>query len=196
MIFWKKKIKDGLKLLIIALIIISLFSSWSYIKGDDGITKLDAHTYLIPSNIVSITSSTDVFGGEISYVPEEVTLSFNSLSILLFICILLISFSLVIKNKFKKFNLFIMIFTFIFLIVGLIVFYFVMIELSKVSLGSILGSGEIEVSLPGIAESSNLMCNWGLSIGFYLIIGGIILFIILYLINKLKNNKIFNRFEV
>jgi len=185
-IFWKKKINDGLKLLIIALIIISLFSSWTFITGDDGVTKIDANTYLIPSNIVSITSSTDVFGGEISYVPEEVTMAFNFLSILLVVCLLLVSLSLLIKNKMKKINLLFLILCLVILIVSLFVFHFVMSELAKVSLGSVIGSGEIEVSLPGIAESKNIMCNWGPGIGFYLILSALFIFLIIFLKKRFK----------
>ena len=43
-----------------------------------------------------------------------------------------------------------------------------MSELSKVSIGTIIGKGYLDVGVPGESQIHSVLCNWGPSIGFYI----------------------------
>ena len=190
---WKKKPIIGLKLCIIALVIISLVLPWWNVNGDDGTISTNTNTRLFPSNIITSTSSTNIIGGEISQVPEEVTLVLNLLSILLLFTILLIISSIIIKNKFRKTNIIISIICLLLLLFALSIFYYAISEISSVSVGSFLGSGNLEITIPGVAENSILSCNWGPGIGFYLCIISLIALILLFTYKKFLT-KIMGKF--
>jgi hypothetical protein len=56
------------------------------------------------------------------------------------------------------------------LIVVIGIFVYAMSQITELGVGSFIGNGELEITLPGTAESNILMCNWGPGIGFYLVI--------------------------
>jgi hypothetical protein len=166
--FWKRKICVGLKLLAISFIVIALVSPWWVVNGDDGVTSTTTNTILIPSNIVTLTSSSQTIGGEISTVPGEITMAFGVLAILLIISCLLIGLSILAKNKFRKIAIVLSVLSVLILIVTISIFVYAMLQLTEVGVGGFIGDGELEITLPGIAENKMLHCSWGPGIGFYL----------------------------
>ena len=54
------------------------------------------------------------------------------------------------------------------LIATISVFFYAMSQLTEVSVGSFMGNGDLEITLPGVAESKILPCSWGPGVGFYL----------------------------
>jgi magnesium-transporting ATPase (P-type) len=158
----------GFKIIAIALIIISLFSPWWVLTGEEGSFETATKTLLIPQKLVTVTSSADAIGGEISQVPEEVTMVIGLLTILLIISSLLIFISVFTKNRFSKTTVVISALSIILLIVTISLFYYVMSQLTEVGVGSFIGNGNIETTIPGVAESKVLPCSWGPNIGFYL----------------------------
>jgi len=182
---WKKKFFTGLKLLIIVLIVVSLVLPWWSVNGDDGLTSTTTNTLLIPSNIVTFTSSSQVSGGEISVVPEEVTTALSVLAILLIISFLMIGFSTIVKGRFRKITIMSSALSILFLIATITIFIYVMIQITQVSVGSFIGNGELEITIPGLAENKILQCSWGPNIGFYLVILAIICLITTFLHKKI-----------
>jgi len=180
-LFWKKRIFTSLNLLAFALIIIALVSPWWVLTGDNGTTVTTTKTLLIPSNIVTLTSSSQTLGGEISLIPLEATTVLSLLSFLLIGTCLLIVISLLTKNRFRKTSIISSILSIIILIIMISIFVYTMSRLTEVGVGSFIGSGNLETTLPGIAESEILPCNWGPGIGFYLaIIAAVLLFLCLF----------------
>jgi len=167
-IIWKKNVYMGFKIIAIALIIISLFSPWWILTGEEGSFETATKTLLIPQKLVTVTSSSDVLGGEISQVPEDVTMVLELLMILLIISSLFIFISVFTKKRFSKTTVIISVLSIILLIVTISIFYYAMSQLTEVGVGSFIGNGNIETTIPGVAESKVLPCSWGPNIGFYL----------------------------
>ena len=184
--FWKKKYDTGFKLFIIGLIIIAIISPWWALSGDKYNVITSTETYLVPAKIISITSSNDVFGGEINQVPDEVPLALNLLAIILCLTGLLIFVGIFIKNRFKRISKALSFTVFLLLIIVLVLFFLVMSQITMIGVGSFIGSGDIDTSLPGIAGSQEIPSSWGPGIGFYLIILSCILFGLIFILKKVK----------
>ena len=163
------------------MIFFSLFSPWWILNGEEGLVKTTTKTFLIPQKIITLSSSTNVLGGEISQVPDEVTDVLGLLMILLIISCLLIFFSIFTKGKYRKITIILSNLSIILLILTISIFYYTLSQLTEVGVGSFIGSGEIEITIPGSVETKLLKCNWGPSIGFFLSLTIIIIFAI-YLI--------------
>jgi len=193
-IVWKRRYHTGMKLFILALLIISLFSPWWILNGDDGNTETSTKTLLYPPRIVTLSSSSDILGGDVSQVPSEVTVILTLLSIILAISFLLIFTTIFIKNRFRRTNKVLSILSVVFLIITIFIFFYLMGQITEIGVGSFIGTGNIETNLPGIAESEILQSSWGPGIGFILaIIDIVLIFLILFqkrLISLLKYFKI------
>jgi hypothetical protein len=72
------------------------------------------------------------------------------------------------KKRFKKITKIISSLNFIILILTVVLFYVVISQLTEVGVGSVMGSGDLDVNLPGETQSTIVNCNWGLGISFYL----------------------------
>jgi len=187
-LFWKKKVYTCVKLLVIAILLVAIVSPWWVLSGDDGVTKTNTNTLLAPSNIVTFTSSNGVSGGEISLVPEEVTMVLSLFSILIVVSFLLIVLSIVLKNKFRKTTILLSFLSVLLLIATVSIFYYTMVQLTDVGVGGFIGSGDLEITLPGVADNQILNCTWGPGIGFYL---GAIAIVCLLVLSLCKKSKLF-----
>jgi hypothetical protein len=184
---FKKSINTGLKLFVIALLIIALFSSWWGISGERNDIKTDSKTLLVPSRIVTITSSSEIQGGEISLVPDEVTMVLGLISTLIIFTCLIVFLSIFLNKKYLKTNMFLTILSVIFLILSLFIFVYAMSEITKVSVGGFIGRGGIETTVPGQTETVRLSSHWGPENGFYLCLFSIIVLVVCIFINKVKS---------
>ena len=186
-VIWKKKYNTGIKLLVSALLIISIVSPWWTLNGNYEDTTTSTKTLLYPPRIVTLSSSSDILGGDVSQVPAEVTLILTLLSILLVISCLIIFTTIFIKQKFRRMNIILFISSIIFLILTLLIFFYAMGQITEVGVGSFMGSGDIETSFPGIAENEILSSNWGPGIGFTLAIISLILYFLLFFQKRLSS---------
>ncbi len=182
--FIKKQRYNGLKIFIIALVLISIFSSWWNLQGQSSIVETNTKTLVFPQKIVTLTSSAEVISGEISQVPQEVTMILEIIFILLLSTILLSLISIFIKNRFKKTTRLISSLSFLLLLITVLLFYLMISQLTEVGVGSILGSGNLDVNIPGEIESANVYCKWGPGIGFYTILLIVILLAVLQIFKK------------
>jgi hypothetical protein len=185
---WKKNIKVGLKIFTIGIIILAIFQPWWILNGNDESTYTSTSTYLVPSKIITTTSTQSIFGGEISLVPDEFTMVLELITLILFLTIILIISQIFIMNKFRKINLILLILSTIFLLFSIILFYIAMSEVTNVGVGSFSGLGELSVSVPGLQDNVIINCEWGFGIGIYLIFISILSNIVL---NFKKLFKIF-----
>ena len=183
---WKRKIYAGLRLLVIVLLIISLISPWWVLNGDDGTTSTTTKTLLVPPKIVTLSSSSDVLGGDISQLPEEVTMVLSLLSLLIVISGLIIFIIIFSKNKFRKTTALLSILSILLLIVTISIFLYAMSMLTEVGVGSFMGSGDLDTSLPGLSESKVLPSQWGPGIGLFLGLISVIILVIVLLYGRLK----------
>jgi hypothetical protein len=191
LIVWKKNVFAGMKLLAIAFIFVALVSPWWVLTGDNGTIYTTTNTYLVPSKIITLTSSDSVFGGEISSVPSEFSMVLELITILLLINCLFVFIGIFVKDKYRKIYISILILNFVLIILSIVVFFIAMSEVTNVGVGSFLGSGILEVSVPGIQEKIELDCIWGLGIGLILSVMALFSMVILsyYFFSKkfLKN---------
>jgi hypothetical protein len=188
-IIWKKKLYADVKLIAIALLLISLFSPWWILNGNEGGVTTTTKTHLIPPTIISFSSSPDVLGGDVSQLPSEATMVLSLLSIIILVSCLIILFTVFTKNKYKKITTILSLFSMIFLILTLSIFFYAMSQITEVGVGSFIGSGDIDTSFPGIAENKILPSNWGPGIGFYLCFLSFFILIIYSFYRKMKKKK-------
>jgi len=182
----KRNFKTGISLVVLALLIISLFSPWWVLNGDNINTETSTKTLLVPPKIITLSYSLDLIGGDVSQVPSEVTLVLTFLSVLIALSCLLIFITILLKNKFKRTSTVISILNIIFLILTVSLFFYVMGQITDVGVGSFIGNGNLETNLPGIAESEILQSSWGPGNGFILAIICVIFCFILVIQKKLS----------
>ena len=176
----KKKVYSAINLFVIALLVIAFVSPWWILNGDDKTTSTTTKTLLFPSKIVTLNSSPDVLGGDVSQVPIEVTMVLSLLSVLVAVSCLMIFLTLFIKNKTRKTASLFLFLSIVLLIVTLSIFFYAMSQLTQVGVGSFTGSGNLETNLPGISESKILPCTWGPGIGFYFALIAVIILVIVF----------------
>jgi hypothetical protein len=190
LIIWKRKYNMGIKLLLIGVLIFSLVSPWWVLNGEDGEITTQTNTLLIPPKLVSLTESSNVIGGQISQVPEEVTLVLNLLFLLILVCCVMLFISIFTENKFKKITKILSIFTFLILIVSVFVFFYAMSQLTMIGVGSFMGSGDVDITIPGTVEAKSISSSWGPGTGFLLSFFAIIIILGFFFLKKRFSDKI------
>jgi hypothetical protein len=174
LILWKKNMIVGLKLITVGLIILAILQPWWILSGEDGLISTSTSTYLIPSKIITTTSTQSIFGGEISLVPEEFTMILELISLILIFSVVIIFLQIFIHKRFRKINFILTFLSTIFLLISFILFYIAMSEVTKVGVGSFSGEGILSISIPGLQDNVNINCNWGFGMGLYVIILSIV----------------------
>lgn len=180
-LLWKRRFHLGLHLLTVGLLIIALSSPWWLLSGSDSNVSTSTITMLFPANIITFTTSGSDIGGEISSVPEEFTMVLELLTLFLLLTSVFAVISGILKPRFHRTAVILSIIGVIFLLITLGLFFFAMSEVTKVGVGSLSGSGELNVSIPGKSEQVLLPCAWGLGTGFYLTVLAFISLVLLHL---------------
>jgi hypothetical protein len=130
--------------------------------------------------MVTIISTDSVESGEIASLEEEFISAIEMIPTFIYFGILLIILSLVL-NKYdkKKLSFLCLLATIGLFIISMIILSIAINELSKVTVGSLIGCGKINTQIPGTNEYVSINSCWGPGIGFYLLlISSIILTII------------------
>lgn len=172
---WKRQPNPTLKIAAVGLLIIALASPWWVLTGQTGVVSTTTNTLVIPPQIVTMTKATNAIGGEISAVPAEVTMVLGLLSLLVGIACVLLIISLVTSLRLRKTTLIFSILSVIVILMILGVFYYAFSQVTQVGVGSFMGSGTLDVSLPGGTEQVKVPCSWGPGLGFCLIIAAAVL---------------------
>jgi hypothetical protein len=186
----KKKLSVSLKTLAIALIILAVFSSWWSLQANQNETVTNTNVFLVPNKIVTLTQAENYVGGEIASLTSEAPMVLNILLMLLVIAFSAIIISIYIKKRYKKTTNLLSIFIMIVLIGVLSIFYYAMTQITQLSVGSVIGSGKIQITIPGESFEHTVSSTWGLDLGFYFILISLILILVLFINeNYLKNKK-------
>jgi len=185
-LFYKTNFKSCLKLFVIFLLVISIFQPWWILHGEENDVSTKTVTMLYPPNMVTLTDSSDGFGGSLSVLPSELVDVLVLLSILIAVSIVLMLSSIFINERFKKIKKGLLIFSSLLIVVSLGVFYYAMTLVTKLGVGSFIGSKEILVSIPGQTEGLDVFCSWGPGVGFYLAVISLLL-IFVYVFVDFKN---------
>jgi hypothetical protein len=181
--FWKRKLFIGMKVLSIFILLIALFSPWWTMTGNNVTTESTVNAYLVPSKIVILVSSTDVIGGEFAVAPDEVPMVLNIAAILISIAIAIVFTDIVLKEKYHKLTISVNV-AILSILSGLLLY--LMSKITEVGVGSLFGEGEFRLLIPGTIELQTLQYSWGLGVGFYLGILSVILLVITLFQSKIK----------
>ncbi len=167
-LIWKRQVISSLKFFAIGLLIIALISPWWALSGGTDTVSTTTTTMVIPSKLITLTKSSNATGGEISAVPSEVTMVLGLLAILIGVACLLIFFSVLTEKKLRKTTIMISVLSIIIIFLTVVVFYYALSQLTQVGVGSFMGSGTLDISIPGQSVQTAVPCSWGPSISFYL----------------------------
>jgi len=166
----KISLNTFLKMIAMSIILISLFQPWWVLtaSSDTDLASKTSEMFIFPQTMIDTTVYRSVPYLDIATIPELFT---NFLGILLIIVcsgfvLLGISFipNIVLKRRFSPALIFLSI---LFLTLVAIAFIFGMSLLCEISLGSLIGEGLLDVTLPNY-ETTYMSAQWGLGIGFYL----------------------------
>jgi hypothetical protein len=188
--FWKKNIAICLTLITIGLLIITLVTPWWVLNGENGAISTTTNSFVVPPQIITLTKSSNVIGGEISAVPEDVTMVLGILSLLVAITCLFLFLSLLTMKRLRKTTMILSLLSIVILVLSLIVFVYAFSQLTQVGVGSFMGSGNLDITIPGESEQKTISCSWSPGIGFYLLIPSIILLVLTFFIKKVEKKFI------
>jgi len=166
-LFWKNQRKNGISLLAVFLIAIALIQPWWQLTGENGSASTTTNTILNPANIITLTTSSQAIGGEISAVPEEFTMVLHIVSYILILSVVIILSNMFIQKRFPRISTILSILVIVFLLLGIILFYIAMSEVTKVGVGGFFGSSDLPITLPGESEQTLFSCTWGAGLGLY-----------------------------
>jgi hypothetical protein len=172
-------------------VIASLLPWWSLAGNTSDITT-STTLYLTPPAFVTITRTSSVLTGELSYLPDLFITVLLVILVLIIVGCLLCGVSFVFQRLQRaKMRLFSVLGAFLVVGTGLLLFLVAMTMYSEVSVGNILGAGMIGVTIPGVSGQSLVPCHWGLAAGFYVYVTVIVLLFtaLVLLVRKKKRPK-------
>ena len=186
----KKEIKYFYIPLIVILIFVSIFLPWWQINGSTSGLETSNNLYFIPTNMMTITSTADTIAGESSYLPDEFFTATHMIIILAIAGSLLIIINQFLKKIGKRdITKLSKAFTFFAFSGSLGIFTIAIDKMSKISIGGIIGTGYLDIGVPGESQIHSVNLTWGFGIGFYLFLMGFLFFIIPIIWNLFKKEK-------
>jgi len=186
---YKKKYQLLIYLLVVSLVLLSFLFPWWQIHGTVNQLETTTQLYLIPNNMITLTSMQDTLTGEASYLPEEFTFATTMILLVALIgCVFLYS-TILLKTRLNNLMYFIVrILNLLVLLLPLIIYLIAINEVSSITVGSISGNGFLDIGIPGTNSMYATPCVWSLSSGFYLYALGLG-FLSLFFIYKLITRK-------
>jgi len=185
--FFKKNVLFFFKILSVSIATISITFPWWILNGASSQVETSTKMFLLPLELVTITTSTGIIGGELAYLPDLFVYAVSIIIILTEIGCFLILGSIIIKKFNIKLSYFTLVLALILLISSILIFSFAMSQLAEIGIGSFFGDGNLDVKIPGEDKVSAILCNWGPSTGFFLYLLSIVsLFITTFMIIQKK----------
>jgi hypothetical protein len=189
-LYYKKCLHNFYLIVPIILLAITFVLPWWQIHGSMDHLQTTTKLYFIPNNMVALTSTQQTIAGELSYIPTEFQNVLMLMGILTATSAVLLIGSRLFTNIRKKWLSQIINLAPILLLIGsLSLFVIALNELCKVSLGSIFGTGYVEIGVPGESQIHSVLCSWGPDIGFYLYLISTGFLFLTITINYLKNRS-------
>jgi len=191
LIFKKISLNTFLKLFAMSLIFLSLFYPWwsLYATNDQFIAEKKTEMFIIPQTMIEETSYNQTTYIELATVPEIFTSFLGGIIIIICSGLFLIGLSFIPNIVYKKrYSTILISASVLFFVLVTSAYTFGMSKLTELSLGSLQGDGILDVVLPdGITVY--MKANWGLGIGFYLILFAVLITIFAGVIDYFKKIK-------
>ena len=174
-----------------SIILLSLFYPWwsLHATNDQPIVEKTTEMFIIPQTMIEQTSYSQETYIELATVPE-IFISFLG-GLLIIICsgIFLIGLSFIPNIVYKKrYSTILISASVLFFILVTLSYIFGTSKLTELSLGSLQGEGVLDVVLPD-QTTVYMNANWGLGIGFYLVLLAVLITIFAGVIDYLKKLK-------
>lgn len=171
-LFRKISLNTCLKLFVLGLVFLSIVQPWWQFHGsadEQGFEKTSM-MYLFPQIMIEEFKEDNYRYLTIATIPEMFTdfLFMLLVIIIIGISLMLISFipNIILK---KRFSLVLTILSIVFVVVVAMLFSMGMSRITEISLGSLNGSGMIDVVLPS-EQTMYMQAYWGFGTGFYLVV--------------------------
>ncbi len=192
----KKDFMLFFKIFAIALLVIAVMLPWWNIDGSSLNNEVETSTdmYLFPTNLVTLTSTFNVSAGEVASLDSSILVIINLIPVLVAFGSICIASSIFFKRYSKRrlsFTVFLV--GLVIFLICLLVFFNAMSELSEKGVGSFLGSGELDILIPGEERYATLSCAWGPGVGFYLFLFSLIVFVLIFVFDYVKNVGLIKR---
>jgi hypothetical protein len=179
-----------LSLLAVCLAVVACVLPWWSLAGRSSEANTSSVLYLVPPQLVTITRTASVVTGELAYAPDLfITVMAVIPAVIAFGCLLCFA-SLAFKRIDKKRIQLLLILAGILLFVGsLTAFSFAITTYSQAGVGSFLGEGTVDVSVPGINTPVPILCHWGPAEGFIVFIVTIIILLAALLLSIIQKKR-------
>jgi hypothetical protein len=199
LLFKKFSLNTFLKLFALALVFLSIFQPWWTLNGHSITPYAEKNTemYIVSGTMVEIIEYKDRTYLELATLPEMFTDFLGILLLIIYSGIILLSISFI-PNILLRRRYFIVLISasILFLLLVSIAFSFGMSKITELTLGNLYGEAILDVILP-TGETTCMLSNWGLGIGFYLCVSSSLILIIAGVFDFIrKKNWIKGRFKI
>ncbi len=177
----KKDKMHFLLILPISLVIMAIVSPWWVLQGSSHQLETSTHMFLLPLEIVTVTTISDIISGELASLPDIFREYVGLIPIFSVLGCLSITASMFFKAfNHRRFYILSLIFASLLFVGSILIFFIGMSMLAEVGVGDFMGKGILDVSVPGEDILPSVSCSWGPGLGFYLyVISIVILFIVI-----------------
>ena len=192
LLFFKKfSLNTFLKLLALALVFLSIFQPWWTLNGHSISPYAEKNTemYILSGTMIEQIEFKDRTYLELATLPEMFTDFLGILLMIIYSGIILLSLSFI-PNILLRRRYFLVLISasILFLLLVSAAFYFGMSKITELTLGSLYGEAILDVGLPN-GQSTCMLSNWGLGIGFYLCIFSSVILIIAGIIDFMRKKN-------
>jgi len=182
----KKDVLYLIKILAVSLVLIAVVSPWWMLQGSNSGVKTSTTMYLTPLELITTTTTANVVSGELAFLPELFIDVVSLVPLFSLLACLFILSSMFFRTRKTKLYLLLLIFAMFMLISSILIFSIGMNELAEVGIGSFIGGGNLDVSIPGEEVAATMLCSWGPSVGFYLYVLSIVILVVIIILNVKK----------
>jgi hypothetical protein len=187
----KKDVLYFLKILAVSLVLIAVVSPWWMLQGSTTSVETSTTMYLTPLELITTTTTADVVSGELAFLPELFIDVVSLIPLFSALACLFILSSMFFRTRKVKLYFLLLFFSIFMFTSSILIFSIGMNELAEAGIGSFIGDGNLDVSIPGEEAAVAILCSWGPSIGFYVYVLSIIIItlIIIYNVKKIAKKK-------
>jgi len=181
----RRQILFFIKILVVCLAIIALVTPWWELSGANSDSfSTTTELYIMPTEMITLTLKDNITAGDILPLDKEFTSVTDYLPSIIILGILCFIGGIVLeKLKKRKFSFIVYLAATVILFAASVVFIVATSELTNIVVGSVLGSGNIEIDIPGEEMTEDISCSWGFNLGLYLIITSSIISGLLFMLN-------------
>jgi uncharacterized membrane protein YoaK (UPF0700 family) len=194
----KISLNTFLKMTVLAIVVISVVQPWwiLHAQSKDTTEEKISTMYLYPPAMIEQYQQGNTQFLSLATIPEMFT-EFLSLLLTIIVFGIVLMFASFIPNVFlkKRYALALTLISIIFVTIVALAFSIGMARIADISLGSLQGSGTLEVLSPD-GESVYMSASWGLSTGFYLTIAAALISFFAGVYDLIYRRKLFQKFPL